>query len=210
MEVHTPDSPVHSWKDFVLHLATVTIGILIALSLEQATEWYHHKAIVREAKSNIVNELRDNKKKLDDALPTMETSLKEQEHVLQVVTDMLVHKKLNESSLQLSAHGPSMRATSWRAAEAIGALSFMEYPQLKKYAEIYETQAEYLRIQGRALDAMVTATTYFHVKDFEKQSDRDLDEARKQILASISAAAVQKDVAHQLSSQYEKVLDSRE
>jgi hypothetical protein len=210
MEVHGPDSPLHTWKDFALHLATVTIGILIALSLEQATEWYHHKAIVREAKSNIVNELRDNKNGLDKALPNMETNLKEQEHVLQVVTDLLAHKKLAESSLQLAVSGPTLRATSWRAAEAIGALSFMEYPQLKKYAEVYEVQAEYMRMQERALDTVVTATNHFRVKDFDKQNDRDLDEARKQILASLSAAQVQKDIARQLSEEYGKVLESRE
>ena len=33
MDIHPPEGPVHSFKDFLFHLLTVTIGILIALSL---------------------------------------------------------------------------------------------------------------------------------------------------------------------------------
>lgn len=203
-------NPVHSWRDFLLHLATVTIGILIALSLEQATEWYHHKAIVREAKENIVNELRDSKKSLDNALAQMGTNLGNQEKALQVVTDLLAHKVLKEHELTIGFSGPTLSATNWRAAEAIGALSLMDYPTLKKYAGVYETQSEYMRLQARTEDTVIAATTYFHGADFEKQSARDLDESRRQLLASITAARVQQQVARQLSAEYGKVLGHQE
>jgi hypothetical protein len=34
IEVHPPEEPLHGWRDFLIHLATITIGLLIALSLE--------------------------------------------------------------------------------------------------------------------------------------------------------------------------------
>jgi hypothetical protein len=34
MEIHPSQGPIHSFKDFLFHLLTVVIGILIALSLE--------------------------------------------------------------------------------------------------------------------------------------------------------------------------------
>jgi hypothetical protein len=43
MEVHPPHAPMHSWRDFWIHLGTITIGLLIAISLEQSVEWLHHR-----------------------------------------------------------------------------------------------------------------------------------------------------------------------
>jgi hypothetical protein len=42
MEVHPPHAPLHTWKDFWIHLGTITIGLLIAISLEQSVEALHH------------------------------------------------------------------------------------------------------------------------------------------------------------------------
>ena len=42
MDVHAPHGPLHTWRDFWIHLATITIGLLIAISLEQSVESLHH------------------------------------------------------------------------------------------------------------------------------------------------------------------------
>jgi len=42
MEVHLPEHPIHTWKDFWIHLGTITAGLLIAISLEQSVEKVHH------------------------------------------------------------------------------------------------------------------------------------------------------------------------
>jgi hypothetical protein len=42
MDVHAPHEPLHSWRDFWIHLGTITIGLLIAISLEQSVEGLHH------------------------------------------------------------------------------------------------------------------------------------------------------------------------
>jgi hypothetical protein len=41
LDVHPPHEPVHGWRDFFVHPATITIGLLIALSLEGCVEWRH-------------------------------------------------------------------------------------------------------------------------------------------------------------------------
>jgi len=41
MDVHAPHHPLHTWKDFWIHLGTITIGLLIALGLENAAEHAH-------------------------------------------------------------------------------------------------------------------------------------------------------------------------
>ena len=68
MEIHTPEGPIVSGRHLAVQLATITMGVLIALSLEDVTAWFHHRALVREARANIVSEIADNKKDLDDVL----------------------------------------------------------------------------------------------------------------------------------------------
>jgi hypothetical protein len=34
--------PTHTWKDFFIHIATISVGLLIALGLEQSVEALHH------------------------------------------------------------------------------------------------------------------------------------------------------------------------
>ncbi len=64
MEIHAPDKPIHSKKEFLFHMLTVVLGILIALALDGIVPWAHHRALVREARENIAAEIaqeqRDN------------------------------------------------------------------------------------------------------------------------------------------------------
>lgn len=61
MEVHVPDHPVTTWRQFFTHLAIVSVGLLIALSLESLVEWRHHRALVREARENVRREISENR-----------------------------------------------------------------------------------------------------------------------------------------------------
>jgi hypothetical protein len=41
LDVHVPHA-THTWKDFFIHIATITVGLLIAVGLEQSVEKLHH------------------------------------------------------------------------------------------------------------------------------------------------------------------------
>ena len=64
MEVHTPHEPVTSLRGLVTHLGLVIIGVLIALSFEGIATWREHRALVRDARANLLNEVRDNRNAL--------------------------------------------------------------------------------------------------------------------------------------------------
>jgi hypothetical protein len=48
-DIHPPHQAAHRWRDIFIHLATITVGLFIALSLEGCVEWQHHRHLVREA-----------------------------------------------------------------------------------------------------------------------------------------------------------------
>lgn len=42
LEPHAPHEPIRNWRGFLVHVATITIGLLIAIVLEQSVEYLHH------------------------------------------------------------------------------------------------------------------------------------------------------------------------
>jgi hypothetical protein len=42
LDVHPQQQSAHSWKDFFIHIATIVVGLLLAVGLEQTVEAVHH------------------------------------------------------------------------------------------------------------------------------------------------------------------------
>jgi hypothetical protein len=60
LDVHAPHESVHTWKDFFIHIATIVIGLLIAIGLEQTVEFFHHRHQVADVRGQLETELRIN------------------------------------------------------------------------------------------------------------------------------------------------------
>src|ERR1700722_3927101 len=43
LEVHAPHEALHTWKGFFIHIATIVIGLFVAVGLEQTVELIHHR-----------------------------------------------------------------------------------------------------------------------------------------------------------------------
>jgi hypothetical protein len=60
LDVHPPHAPTHTWKDFFIHIATITVGLVIAIGLEQSVEAVHHLHQRHQLEAKLRNELRGN------------------------------------------------------------------------------------------------------------------------------------------------------
>src|SRR5664279_6583444 len=94
LDVHPPHEPVHGWRDFFIHLATITIGLLIALGLEGCVEWMHHRNLVKEAEVSLHDEIRHN----SDGLAQTQEDVQKQQEVL--AKDVAVLKEIIRTNKQ--------------------------------------------------------------------------------------------------------------
>jgi hypothetical protein len=147
MDVHPPHHPINTWRDFLIHLATITLGLLIALGLEGAVEWAHHRSLVSEARENLHQELENNRKLADMNL----TEVREDEARMRGNLEM--ERKLRDqpkdihgNQLHFRFDWSSMSESAWQTARDTGALSFMAYKDVQNYADLYTQQ--------RLVDAM--------------------------------------------------------
>lgn len=60
LDVHAPHKTEHTWADFLIHIATITVGLFIAIGLEQTVEYFHHLHQRHQLEENLREELRTN------------------------------------------------------------------------------------------------------------------------------------------------------
>jgi hypothetical protein len=61
LDVHPPTHPTHTWKDFFIHIATIVVGLIIAVGLEQLVEHIHQRYELRETREALSRELESNR-----------------------------------------------------------------------------------------------------------------------------------------------------
>jgi hypothetical protein len=206
MEIHAPHGSVGSLREFLVHLAIITIGVLIALSLEGCTEWVHHRSLVREARANITSELRDNKAEIDRLVADMSKMGNELDVALGVIENLRSQGKTAAKSFSLTYHIAQLSTASRNTAEATGALGYMDYSEVKRYATVYDLQEQFVRHQERLFDAWVPVLNATHRKNLEGMTPAELDDWKRQTLTAISYVQVDSGFATALSKAYERAL----
>jgi hypothetical protein len=140
MDVHPPHEPIHSWRDFFVHLITITIGLFIALMLEAAVEWQHHRYLVHEARTNLRQEIEENRKNLRDDLTQIKAAQTRARSNLDALRTLQSTHRMAASSLNYEISWSTLSQSAWLTARDTGALSFMNYADVQRYADLYTEQ----------------------------------------------------------------------
>jgi hypothetical protein len=74
LDVHPLHHSPNTWRDFLLHIATIVIGLLIAIGLEQTVEYIHHHQQIREMEDALSQESRENLHVVQDDLAEIATA----------------------------------------------------------------------------------------------------------------------------------------
>ena len=137
MDIHAPMEPIHSWRDIALHLGIITVGLLIALSLEGLVEHIHHRHLVAEARANIRQELEDNLQAAQKDLGLVQTNIETMQENIDAIHQLAKHPKNFHGSVKNSMSFDSIEDAAWRTARDTGALSYMPYDEVQRYSDIY-------------------------------------------------------------------------
>jgi hypothetical protein len=60
LDVHPPHHAASTLRDFFIHIATIVIGLLIAIGLEQTVEHFHHRHQVADTREALEAEKKEN------------------------------------------------------------------------------------------------------------------------------------------------------
>ena len=208
MEIHPPTKPIESVREFFVHLSMITIGILIALGLEQTVEaWHHHELGVR-AEESILNEMRDNKKEIDAERTLVAKNKERLGDALGLVQQLLAHRKLLKAEISIRFSGADLSSTSWTTAAVTGALGYMGYSETKRFAHAYDLQALILPVQSEGLHetSRALALLAYAPGGPESLNDEQLRTTQSEILNCLAITEQWDQLAVQLSKQYARAL----
>jgi hypothetical protein len=211
MEVHPPHEPVHSWRDALIHIGLMTVGLFIALMLEGLVEYAHHKHVVHQARENIRRELEDNHKNAQLDLGYLKKSGDRLKDGIKTLNYIQAHRGAKNQSLGFDVEFTDLNDSAWRTARDTGALGYMPLDEVQSYASIYGLQStlsegilHLLTKQAEAL-APIFATDV----DFEKMPDSEFDDVRKAAATNYADVYVLQQMLQELDQQYEKALNKK-
>jgi hypothetical protein len=149
MDIHPPHA-IRTFKDFLMALLTVFIGILLALGLESLVEWQHHRALVREARANLAVEIKANKETMSTYLQDIHQRQKDLHLIVATMRKLERTGKLSVDHLNYGYDVHTLYSAAWHAATTSGAVTYMKYDELRQYTDVYDTQQLFqtLEFQG--------------------------------------------------------------
>ena len=207
LDVHPPHEKMHGFGDFLLHLLTITIGLLIALGLEGCVEHWKQRELKKDADTKLRQEIRDNVKEI--AL-VHNANAREQANLKRVV-DFLSARKKNQpydiSQIRLDFTMGGLQSASWKTAAATGALGFMEYDQVQRYAAVYQLQDKYSALQDQTIDEFLQLQSYvIYGFDPEKITPADAGSAELETRRTLVHLTAMDQVGTALATEYDAVL----
>ena len=179
LDVHAPHETVHGWRDFLTHIATITIGLLIALGLEAGVEALHHRHLVREARENIRLEIKQNEDDAKQNIGYAQTDADSMKSNIAKTRQLRANPHaLDHGNMQFTFTWSSFNDSAWRSARDTGALAYMPTAEVQRYADTYNQQ----EIVNQEAVAIFThqselAAPFFmeeHVSDFRPEEVQSL------------------------------------
>ena len=206
MDIHAPDRPILSLKEFFVHILVVTCGILIALGLEGLRETIHNHRLVRETREMVRQEMTVNLDHCADELPRVTRYSKE---LKDLATDLptLAREHPEEVAKRLkqeSNPGYFFVANSWQAALSTGAVEHMSPDEVIAYGGSAEGIKIYSGLQREAEDQEASTKAYFAAHP--KMTADQLAEGTERLLVLSHAEQSLANVAPQMKDDMERAL----
>jgi hypothetical protein len=140
LDVHAPHERAHSWSDFFIHIATIVIGLLIAVGLEQTVEHFHHRHQAREGLELLRREVDANRVSLQFDAKVVAFSEREQHANLGVLQRLRNHKLQPSDRLIFIRPVELLESSAWRVVHESAAAAYIPHEVMTLYDDIQETQ----------------------------------------------------------------------
>ena len=205
MDIHAPEGPTNSFKDFAIHIVIVTIGILIALGLEGIRETIYEHRIVRDARENFHAELEANRSNLDKELENDARTLAQ---LNQIVVDLPeLHRNPTQFAARVSEIKPSgyfFSSSRWESSLSTGALGHMSVDEVNRYAEVNFLVHTYSGLENHANADWVQLEAFFGAHP--NPSPEQVETGTEKLLIYRSEVRGLNQVAKEFSSSIDKAL----
>jgi hypothetical protein len=141
LDVHPPHESAHTWSDFFIHIATICIGLLIAIGLEQSVEALHHHHQRDQLEADLHTECLRN---IHIALDNIKISERRRDLDAEQYAELLRAAQQHRAPAYISLyrHPEALRYVKpayavWTVAQQSGALNLLPRADAQRYVRVY-------------------------------------------------------------------------
>ena len=142
LDVHPPHQAAHTWKDFFIHIATIVVGLLIAVGLEQTVEVIHRHYELRDVREALTREREANRQSMNTNQVTWIVTFSMLRDSLAALKYLQQHPNTQQSALPSTVTFTSSpfewNHAEWDAAEQSGIIRSMPLQESNRYQQFYE------------------------------------------------------------------------
>jgi hypothetical protein len=195
------------WKKHSVELATITVGVLIALSLEGIRQRVSDRALVREAERTLVVEIEENRAEIESVIAGDEQRQAALEQALRFADELLENGATEVDELELGFSLAEVSSASWMTAERTGAIAHMDYERVRAMSRVYEAQDLFIMQQRQNLARLATAMAMLSTGDDPTQAAADdLRRFREEVLGLRAELYIQRQLAERVRALYVEAL----
>ena len=207
IEVHPPEKRIHGVGEFFLHLFTITIGLLIALALENAAGAVHHRHQREEAEATIRQEMRENREELAKADAAIKGELNNMRAALDYLQARSQGKDASTAGISLGLSMIHLQNAGWRTAAVTGAVQYMDYKAVQQFAAAYDLQEVFNGLQSQTLDNYLNLNSHIATnKDPKSLTPQNAEAAIPDVRTTIAHLRAMQDLGRGLSESYDEAL----
>ena len=196
LDVHPPHQAIHGWRDFFIHIATIVVGLLIAVALEQTVEQLHQRYELAETREALEQEQLANEPLWAANERDWRRTYVELKNNLLVLKYLRQHPGASQSELpgelQWTQRPFLWKRAAWNAAQQKGVVQRMRLEEGNAFVEYYSQMAGMLQ---QSLDTW-NAINEAHQFDLMDSDPTHLSTAQLDRVIERTTAALAKHVTY--------------
>jgi hypothetical protein len=164
LDVHPAHHAAHNLRDFFVHIATIVLGLCIAVGLEQIVEYLHHRHQVAAARDALRVEREENRGAFAVNYTYFRLQTAALQNDLRVFTFLQQHPGTPEEKLpgvpSWSAGYDIQADSAWKNAQQNNVVALMPQSEAEQYAQLYKLVEETAALAGNSAAATTRASRY--------------------------------------------------
>ena len=141
LDIHPANHSANTWKEFFIHIATIVLGLLIAIGLEQTVEYFHHRKQVADTRAALQRERESNEARFALEADDLGRAVPEFQEDLAVFAYLRAHPGARPDHWPGTLGGQVITTnyldSSWRSAQQSDVLQYMPQQEVESYDRLY-------------------------------------------------------------------------
>jgi hypothetical protein len=135
LDVHPPHEAAHTWKDFFIHIATIVVGLIIAVGLEQTVEYFHQRHQIHQVRDRIRDESEVNRRILLQDMQGVATIEAHMDRALVETRTLQTKQNVPLEPINTTFDLQGFYSAAYNNAKNSGTLNLLPYDEAAMYSD---------------------------------------------------------------------------